>query len=622
MQDDQPTQQADPIGKEQSIEAPERTSLLSEKQLGSIRLIGRIGRGGMGEVWLARHELLGRDVAVKILRANIRDLTDPAFTEFIQGAKVAASLCHTGLNKVHHADIVDGVPYLVLELLDGPNLHELIGRSGRLDLATARSVIEGVCDAVAELHQHDLVHRDLKPSNVMVTSDGRVVITDFGLACARAVSALRVNSGVVSGTPTYMAPEMFDGVVSARTDVYAIGMMAYELLCGKPGVSGTFDELQHQHRNVAINVQPLRAASVPDGVIDVVVRAASKDILFRPKTARHVLEGFRAAFDTAGIKSASPEALARLIKYRPPSLADQTPTPATTKSGDTVPTLSQFAAQKRDRRNSAQAQITVANEPLPQVNAGDVKRRSDERRKVWIAAVLALVGATFTALVLFLIYLRTRSHWENWVEYSLARKRVVGYTPAGFVMTTATPLWAQMLVILAPFVVFTIVTVGILKTVYRHLRGSPLPEDTENTRCGWCQHELRGLSEPICPECGHRIGDLGPDERGALPLSRRGSKRFAAWALLPLIFVVAMFLTAIVAMLLIRLAFRPPPGASIGGSIVMLIAVVVGLAITLAFYEASLQVNLTHGGRAWCRVCRGELRNLVEPICPACGSRI
>ncbi len=322
------------------------------KQIGPIRLTRQIGKGGMGEVWLARHELLGHEVAAKILSTSVMDRSDPAFREFIQGAKVAASLGHPGLNKVHHADVAEGVPYLVLEFLDGPNLRELVERSGRLDLPAVRAVIEAVGEAVAELHRNDRVHRDLKPSNIVLTTDGRVVVTDFGLACASPVSALRGKSGLMAGTPAYMAPEMFDGVVSARTDVYAIGMTAYELLCGKPAFDGTLDTLRSKHKTVPIDVEPLRAAGVPEGVIEVVVRATSKDILFRPKTARHVLDAFRTAFDEAGIQPASQEALARIVAAPTGPSAPETQ-PAAVSSQNMAETISQLAAKKRGSRGAA-----------------------------------------------------------------------------------------------------------------------------------------------------------------------------------------------------------------------------------------------------------------------------
>jgi len=360
-QDDTITQAPASPGKPLAIHGCE-----AGKQIGPVWLIRQIGKGGMGEVWLARHELLGNEVAAKVLSTAGMAQVDPAFREFIQGAKVAASLGHPGLNKVHHAGVSEGVPYLVLEFLDGPNLRELVERSGRLELAAVRAVIEAVGEAVAELHHRDLVHRDLKPSNIVLTSDGRVVVTDFGLACARPVSALRGTSGLMAGTPAYMAPEMFDGVVSARTDVYAIGMTAYELLCGKPAFDGTLSELQRKHKTVAIDVEPLRAAGVPEGVIEVVVRATSKDILFRPKTARHVLEAFRTAFDEAGTRPMSREGLARLLQIPTAPRADPTRSDAAPVV-NMAETISHLAARKRDSRDSSRLRGAVPCQPIPQV---------------------------------------------------------------------------------------------------------------------------------------------------------------------------------------------------------------------------------------------------------------
>ena len=182
----------DPISKSS---LPPTGNVASGNQVGPIRLTKQIGHGGMGEVWLGWHEFLGRNVAVKFLMGQAMDRKDPAFTTFMQGARVAAAIEHPGLNKIHHADVNDGVPYLVLELLDGPNLGDLVERSGPLDLSTARAVLEAVGEAVAELNQKNLVHRDIKPSNIVLTTDGRVVLTDFGLACAPGNKRRRGQSG-------------------------------------------------------------------------------------------------------------------------------------------------------------------------------------------------------------------------------------------------------------------------------------------------------------------------------------------------------------------------------------------------------------------------------------------
>src|SRR6185437_15161710 len=316
--------------------------------LGPIQLIRKIGEGGMGEVWLGRHELLGRNVAVKFLLGAVIDRNDPAFTTFVEGARAAASLEHPGLNKVYHADVADGVPYLVLELLDGPNLSDVVERSGPLDLRSARTVLEAIGEALAELNQHELIHRDLKPSNVMVTAAGRVVVTDFGLACARPAVP---GGAALAGTPAYMAPEMFDGMVSTKTDVYAFGMTAYHLLSGRTAFSGGLDEQREQHRNIAIEIDPLRAANVPQEVIDVVVRALSKDPLFRPKTAWHVLESLRAAFNASNIRAATRDELARTVRER--TLSSDTKVRGAampTVSGSVSETVSELLARKRGSR--------------------------------------------------------------------------------------------------------------------------------------------------------------------------------------------------------------------------------------------------------------------------------
>ena len=364
-----------------------------ENQLGPIRLIRRLGRGGMGEVWLARHTLLNRDVAVKFLLATMSDENDPAFSQFIAGARAAAAIVHHGLNQIYHADVAGGVPYLVLELLEGRNLDEVLQQAHQIDLQSARAIIQAVCQAAAELHHRDLVHRDLKPSNFVLTIDGRVVVTDYGLACIRPSAVFHAKSGSVAGTAAYMAPEMFDGIVSARTDVYALGMSAYQLLCGKPAFFGSLDELRQKHRTVAIDVQPLRAAGVPDGVLDVILRAISKDVLFRPKTARHLLDALSAAFDAAGIGCASRLQLASLLKQctsPAPSPREKLATGNETFSQ----MLATIARQWRERRAPRGSPVSIDDGPPQPVNPADDHRRVAERRRQRIASFVAgLLGA-------------------------------------------------------------------------------------------------------------------------------------------------------------------------------------------------------------------------------------
>ena len=590
------------------------------KQLGPIRLIRPIGKGGMAEVWLGRHEILGRDVAVKILSTTVMRQGDASWSEFIESARVAAARAHPGLNKLFHADLADGLPYLVLEYLDGPNLHELLARSGRLDLPAARTVLEAVCGAVTELHQHDLVHRDLKPSNIMLTTDGQVVVTDFGLARAGVAAALRASAGGVAGTPTYMAPEMFDGVVSARTDVYAIGMTAYQLLTGRAAFSGTFDELKQQHQTATADIEPLRAARVPASVIDVIVRATSKDVLFRPKSARLVLEAFRTAFDTAAVPCATPVQITALITRRPLPSPTQTEPGPSPSSGIWHERLASLAGRRRNRKPKAQP--PRASVPLPTLptEADFLLRKNAERRRMRIAGIIAmLVGATVGVLMMFYGG-GVVAGWQQWVEDHLAHaKTVVSTTPSGKPVYGDVPMWTSLIFGIPPIVLLTVAAVGTSLLIYRLFRGRHLPVGGEKTKCGWCEHELRGIPVPVCSECGHRIGDQGPDEQGQKPLGLQWGYRLRVLLLLFATFFLTWAAVPLIAALILSLII---PGASVRGMGIFFITFLLALAITLRGYEEAARYQLSRSGIAWCRRCRSALCNLSEPVCPTCGERI
>jgi len=159
--------------------------LLLPRQLGNVRLIGEIGRGGMGVVWRGRDEMLARDVAVKFLLHAIADAEDPHFGRFLDGARAAAAVRHSGLTSVYHAELAQGVPYLVMEYISGPALSDILRQCGPLNLSAVIAVLDAVCAAVGALHEAGVLHRDIKPANVLLDSQGRVYVTDFGLACPR-----------------------------------------------------------------------------------------------------------------------------------------------------------------------------------------------------------------------------------------------------------------------------------------------------------------------------------------------------------------------------------------------------------------------------------------------------
>ncbi|WP_328315956.1 serine/threonine-protein kinase [Streptomyces sp. NBC_00388] len=211
---------------------------------GRYRLLEPIGRGGMGEVWRARDESLGRQVAVKCLKP-LGPQHDESFTRvlrerFRREARVAASLQHRGVTVVHDFGEYEGVLYLVMELLDGRNLSQLLEANGQqpLPVADIVDIARQVASALAYTHEQGIVHRDLKPANIMRLADGTVKICDFGIARLGhdiGFTSRLTGTGVAMGTPHYMSPEQIaGGEIDHRSDLYSLGCVLYEIATGAP----------------------------------------------------------------------------------------------------------------------------------------------------------------------------------------------------------------------------------------------------------------------------------------------------------------------------------------------------------------------------------------------------
>ncbi|MEU5721626.1 protein kinase [Micromonospora sp. NPDC047738] len=256
------------------------------------RLNERIATGGMGAVWKCTDTLLGREVAVKVLLPSL--VADPEFTTRFQAeARMLAALRHPGIVQVHDAGsatLADGsqVSYLVMEYVDGDPLVTWIRQAGRLDPASTMSVVAQAAHALHAAHLAGIVHRDVKPGNLLVKRDGTVVLVDFGIARASTMAGITA-AHMVLGTASYMSPEQATGqAVSAATDVYALGAVAYYCLAGRPPFDGD-NPLQVALRHAQDEPPPLPVGT-PPAVVEVVRRALAKRPADRHPTALALAE--------------------------------------------------------------------------------------------------------------------------------------------------------------------------------------------------------------------------------------------------------------------------------------------------------------------------------------------
>jgi serine/threonine protein kinase len=222
-----------------------------------------LGRGGMGVVYKARQKALDREVAIKVLAGEWQD--DRSFAKrFEREAKTLAQMSHPNIVTVHDFGEADGLYYIVMEYVDGVNLRDLLS-DGKMAPEQALAIVPPICEALEYAHGKGLVHRDIKPENLLLDRDGRVMIADFGIA-----SLVGVASDI-SGTPSYMAPEQYNGSVDRRADIYALGVVLYEMLTGK-----------RPEKDV---VAPSRKVEVDVKIDEIVLRALEKEPERRYQTA-------------------------------------------------------------------------------------------------------------------------------------------------------------------------------------------------------------------------------------------------------------------------------------------------------------------------------------------------
>jgi serine/threonine-protein kinase len=256
--------------------------LATDRTLGGrYRLVESIARGGMAEVWEAHDDVLARPVAVKVLHPHLAD--DDGFVErFRREAVAAARLTHPGIVATFDAGADDGVAYIVMELIRGHTLRQAM-EGAPMPAAEAVRIATAVADALEHAHRAGLVHRDVKPANILLceapTGGVRVKVADFGIAKLQSGGSDLTQTGAVVGTAKYLSPEQVEGrSPDARSDVYALGVVLYEMLCGRPPFVGE-TELATALQHVQAMPSPPRQlrAGIPRPLEQVVLRAMAKD---------------------------------------------------------------------------------------------------------------------------------------------------------------------------------------------------------------------------------------------------------------------------------------------------------------------------------------------------------
>nr|WP_030144301.1 serine/threonine-protein kinase [Glycomyces sp. NRRL B-16210] len=270
-----------------------------------------IGRGGMGEVWSGWDMVLDRPIAVKLIPPLAAGDDEPeAVARFQREARVTARLRHPGVPQVFDADLDTGAGrmYLVMELVDGVPLTAYTAASGGLPIEWAAAICAQIATVLSHAHAASVVHRDLKPDNVLLAGDGTVKVLDFGIAALLGDRMKLTRTGQLIGTCMYMAPEQIrGGQISPKTDLYALGCIAFELLAGRPVFAEPIEARQLHHHEFTVP-EPLTVVRLgtPEALSALVAKLLAKHPERRPENATEVYERLLGFLPASGAAATEP----------------------------------------------------------------------------------------------------------------------------------------------------------------------------------------------------------------------------------------------------------------------------------------------------------------------------
>lgn len=275
-----------------------QTQDLTDQSLGEFRILRRLGKGGMAEVYLADQESIKRQVAIKVLRADMLDEKDHVLIKrFEQEATAAGGLSHPNIVQVYVVGQAKGIHYIAQEYVEGPNLKDFVQKKGPPDLKFALHVMRQTASALQTAAEAGIVHRDIKPENIMLTRKGEVKVADFGLAqlSTNTEGVNLTQIGMTMGTPLYMSPEQIHGKkVDQRSDLYSFGVTCYHMLAGRPPFDGDSPmSIAVKHLNEEAEPLSQIRPDLPPRLINIVKRLMAKNAEERPQNAGEVLKELR-----------------------------------------------------------------------------------------------------------------------------------------------------------------------------------------------------------------------------------------------------------------------------------------------------------------------------------------
>ena len=265
---------------------------------GRYELIKILANGGMGTIYEALDTRLDRKVAVKIMHSHLAE-DEQFISRFIREAKAAASISHPNVVAVQDQGWnQSGIPavFLVMELIEGNTLRDFLAERGKFTTTETINYLVPILGALAAAHEVGIVHRDMKPENVMISTDGRIKIADFGLARSSAMgNTMTAEASVILGSVSYLSPEQVQrGIADPRSDVYAVGVMAFEMLTGqRPFVSDSPIQIAYMHVNEDIPKVSTKGISLPVELDDLISQATNRDPDKRPTSAADFLKSVR-----------------------------------------------------------------------------------------------------------------------------------------------------------------------------------------------------------------------------------------------------------------------------------------------------------------------------------------